>query len=193
MKTLVLLAVLCGCSCAHVDVTREVSDAPDLVTLIRNPDGCKTTCGLHAPRGGDCDDLQRYENEIVKGLGESQNDWTPASVCKAVSGYTIITHERRPIDSLCDKHGGGWVLFFTPEGYFCAQGHTDNEKKIVTLEHNDWRHGPLAHELVHVVEGQPGHCRWASLPLRIAVSELMGEPDESQPEPIRCAGRNFGE
>lgn len=193
MKALALIALLIGCNCATASrATYPLSQAPDLVTAIKHPDGCRTTCGLHAPEYGDCDDLERYEREIVKGLGASQNDWTPESVCKAISGYKIVVRERRPVDSLCDQHGGGWVAFFTPMGYFCAQGWTDNETKRIELAHDNWRKTPLAHELVHAIEGQPGHCRWANLPLRIAVSELMGEPDESQPEPIRCATWDAG-
>lgn len=190
MRILLTLALLCGCGCA-TDLTKPVSLAPDLATFIANPDGCHTSCGLHAPAGGDCDDLERYEREIVKSLGAAQRDWSPEKVCAAVKGYKVVLHERLPKDRICEDHGGGWVAFFTMTpmgiGVFCAKGYTDVEAKTITIEHERWRETPLAHEIVHVVENKPGHCRWASLPLRIAVSELMGEPDESVPEASLCS------
>lgn len=188
MRILLLLALLCGCGCGcATDPTKPVSLASDLVTLIRNPNGCVTECGMTAPQVGDCDDLRAYEREIVKGLGASQNDWTAEKVCSALAGYTLKAQERRPMDlELCAEHGG-WVAFFTLNGYFCAEGYTDVEKKVITVKSIEWRQGPLAHEIVHAVEGKPGHCRWASLPLRIAVSELMGTPDESVPEASLCS------
>jgi hypothetical protein len=186
MRILLTLALLCGCGCAS-DPTKPVSLASDLVTLIRNPNGCVTECGMTAPQVGDCDDLRAYEREIVKGLGASQNDYTEAKVCAALKGYTLKAAERRPLDEmLCAEHGG-WVAFFTVGGYFCAEGYTDIKTKTITVKSIEWRKGPLAHEVVHAVEGKPGHCRWASLPLRIAVSELMGEPDQSQPEASLCS------
>lgn len=177
--------LLVSCGCAGVDVTKPVSLASDLVTHIRNPDGCKTECGLTAPQVGDCDDLKAYEREIVKGLGAAQRDYTPEKVCKALNGYKVVAHERKKLDELCDE-AGGWVAFFTPVGVFCAEGYTDIKTKTIELKSIDWRHTPLAHEIVHVIENRPGHCRWGSLPLRIEVSELMGEPDQSRPEPSLC-------
>jgi hypothetical protein len=192
MKIALLAVLFVGCGCVGVDLTKPVSQAPHLAAFVRDPNGCKTECGLTAPAGGDCADLEAYEREIVKGLGAAQRDYTPEKICKALNGYEIKVHEFKPKDEICADKGGGWLAFVypTPMGImvFCAEGFTDVKAKTIEIVSNDWRQTVLAHEIVHAVENRPGHCRWASLPLRIAVSELIGKPDESEPDRSLCDG-----
>lgn len=174
MRFLLTLALLCGC--ATFDITRPVSNAPDLVSWLAAPAGtCFTPCGMHTTVG-DCESLQRYEGRVVRTLSKVPGLGTEEAICSGLAGFEIKLHRHDPVtDKGCSPRG--WLLF----PGFCAGGYTDPESRTITLSQPEWEHSLLGHEVVHAVGGL-GHCRWRDPHLVVALYDLTGEVDGSTPE-----------
>lgn len=173
MRIAILGMLLAGC--ATFDITRPVSNAPDLVSWIKAPHSCFTPCGMHATEG-DCGALQRYESRVVSTLARVMPE-TEQQICEGLNGYELEVHWATAEDEkACPR--GGWVLF---KG-FCAGGYTHvPPEPRIEVATPDWAKSALAHEIVHAIGGF-GHCRWHDPRLIVALYELTGEVDQTRPE-----------
>lgn len=169
MKLGAVLTILLSLGCATI----PVKSGP-----------CETRCGLSAP--GDCEELQKVEDAVVKRLGRTVG-LSPGAVCKSLSGWKVQVHERRLRDDLmCNKARGGW---YQSAAVGCVIGYTYNATKTVELPDTKYRTNSLAHEIVHVADffrvGEAGHCKWKERGVLAALLELTGEEDTTQPG-IEC-------
>lgn len=147
---------------------------------------CVTPCGMTSTEG-DCEALQRFEGRALHLLSLRVFEFNEARMCRALKGWRVETHRIDPIvDKGCAPEG--WRLF----PGFCAAGYTHLDTQVIELSNTQWETNALAHELAHVADrdltGKVGHCRWSDPGLRIALEDLTGSSDPSEPEPACDAG-----
>lgn len=162
-----LLVLLAGCAPIGVEPTPT----------------CYTPCGLAAFEGN-CPELQAYETLVVRTLARSVRVWREEKICDGLKTYRLVIH---PHNAVSDVNCSPWGWHTSSGPYECISGLTQFEPRIITIEHTDWRHSALAHEIAHVAEeantGGRGHCRWGDPHLLNAIHELTGEVDPAGPGP----------
>jgi hypothetical protein len=186
MKHLLLAGlVLTACTCASgFDITQPISNAPDLVSFLRNPRGCYTPCGVHVTEG-DCESIQRYEGRVLARLAPV-GGWDAGTICEDLSGWELKVRRHDPVaDSLCED--GSWQIdkadgCATDGGTCCVSGLTQIAAKRITVETTRWDYSSFAHEVVHVADGvRAGHCPWVNPKLKLALYELEHSIDSTEP------------
>lgn len=187
MNRLPLLLLL---ACASIDITQPISNAPDLLTFLRNPHGCFTPCGVHVLEG-DCEAAQRFEGRALAKLAPV-GGWDAGTICADLSGYTVKLHRHDLFaDSACSR--GAWLVdradgCDADGGPCCVTGLTEIAEKTISVASTSWDHSSLAHELVHVADRvRPGHCPWTPR-LQLELYELAHHVDGSEPAPECDAG-----
>lgn len=147
-------------------------------TTAQRPE-CRTACLLKS-EGLDCVEVGKAEVRAIYALGMNVRGWSPESVCRALSGWTLRVHHRSRSDVQCATPAWKW------RGSICVKGFTDSDYREVWVADDDLKHNAFTHELVHVVdyttEGHAGHCGWPARGVIEGLYQATGTMDPSTPE-----------